>query len=349
MKKVIFLIPIFAFFLNALVKFINFPTQTEFYSDAALRFRYAKMFAEEGRLPDLDKKIMHPEGISPWRLIHPTMDAIIGLSYRILRWGNFFSYTRTFIILFSSLSVVIFYFFSRYLFKRNLTVAVTSFLYAVGPAGYWRVIGNYLREEIALPFLFLGYFLLFKAYGTKNRWIWLLAGVSFCFSLTIWHMAQFFFGLVIIFLTGYGMLHSKSKIEWHNILFFSIPSFLISVIWPPLFLKHFFISPQMLLLYGLIFYLILLERFGRRWRCLIVYLVFLGFGVAISKVVGYTREYGHVFMTILYKIYYLLQKPSDPTLLVEDARLIWMGPFATPGLFSFLFTKIEKANLGKKK
>jgi len=336
-KRISYIIPVVLFILNVLIKLIHFPMKTEFYSDAALRYRYARIFAEEGQLPDPDKKILHPEGISPWDLIHPTMDAIIGLSYRVLKIGDFFSYTRVFIILFSSLTVFVFYFFAKYLFRKDLWAWVLTFMYAVGPPAYWRVVGNYLREEFALPFLFLGCLFLFKALGNRTRGHLFLGGSAFGIGLIIWHMSQFFYAVVVVFIVLYTILKPEIELRWHDIVTFFVPVFILSCIWPPLVKKFFILSPQSFSIYALIFYLILVERFGKKWQELLVFIVFIVLAIGFNHVIGYAERYGHVFQTIMYKMYFLLQKPSDPYLLPTDARLIWMGPFASPGIVTSVF------------
>ncbi len=337
MKRIRYLIPILLFFLNVSIKLVNFPVKTDFYSDAALRYRYARIFAEKGRLPDLDKKVLHPEGISPWQYIHPTMDAIIGLSYRIVNTGDFFSYTRIFIILFSTLSIVVFYFFARNLFKNELWATVLTFLYAVGPPAYWRVVGNYLREEFALPILFLGCLFMFKALTSSRKWHWFWTGMIFGIGLIIWHMSQFFYGIITVFLVLYTVFDAKNRLKWQQITVFVIPILVLSFIWPPLFLKHFFLSPQNFLIYALIIFLFITCKYGKKWQFYIFFILFLFLGLALGEIFGYGREYGHVFQTLFSKIYFLLQKPSNPNLLPVDARLLWMGPFANPGIVSFIF------------
>jgi len=150
-------------------------------------------------------------------------------------------------------------------------------------------------------------------------------------------MSQFFYGIIAVFLVCYVIFNPKHKLKWQQITLFVIPILVLSFIWPTLFLKRFFLSPQNFLIYALIIFLFITCRYGRKWQFYIFFVLLLFLGLALGEIFGYGREYGHVFQTLLSKIYFLLQKPTNPNLLSVDARLLWMGPFASPGIVSFVF------------
>jgi tetratricopeptide (TPR) repeat protein len=337
--------------LNSFIKIHNFGDGKLYYSDAALRFHYAEMYSQGKKIPVIDKQVLYPEGLRVRTLIHLTMDWVIGNSYRLLFPKiPFTDYVKYFVSIFSSLSVLLVFLLGTAIWQRKASGLIAAIFYTIGIASFWRITGNYLREEFTLPFIFTALYLFSRGFQNSSK-IWrkklflLLSGVSFAIALISWHLSQFFFTVFVIFLMLYFILNNGSpKIQIiKNIWLFLIPILLVGLIWEPISTKYFIFSfPVIMTVWIWLISTITQEKYrNTALKKTILTLAIIPFYLVIIRLFPkYFAEYGHVFKTIIAKIIHFGIKPDNPAALSFDARSIWMGPFASPGPFSIIFSML---------
>jgi len=338
-------LPFFLFF-NSWLKIVYFGDARLFYSDSALRFRYARMIGEGEKVPVIDKKVCHPEGLRVRSLIHLTEDWVIGKSYLVIKrlcpTLPFSTYLKYFVSIFSSLSLLFLFLFA-FAFWRNKTSAfLSSLFYAIGVPSFWRVTGNYLREEFALPFLFASLYFFFLARQRGKKVFLFGSGLSLTLGLISWHLSQFFFSLFVLFLLFLFFFDKESEKLFRSFPLFFLPPLIAGIFWEPLRTKYFLLSFPVLVCLWLWLITFLPESFRR----FLVFLPLPFYFLLLRLFPGYFQEYAHVFEVIFYKIIYFGKKPEDPSLLSFAARSIWMGPFSSPGFLSFAFALLIPFLLG---
>ena len=349
--------------LNSFIKIHNFGDGKLYYSDAALRFHYAEMYSQGKKIPVIDKQVLYPEGLRVRTLIHLTMDWVIGNSYRLLFSKiPFTDYVKYFVSIFSSLSVLIVFLLGKTLWRRKESGLIAAVFYAIGIPSFWRITGNYLREEFTLPFIFLSLYLFLKANQEydqvkKQPKIWqkniflFFAGASLALALISWHLTQFFFSLFALFLLIFFILNnSPVKIRlYKNLWLFIFLPLIAGIVWEPLQSKYFILSfPIIMSLWLWLITLILKEKLGNNIlkRAVFAFGIIPFYFIAMRIFPKYFAEYGHVFETIIAKIIHFGRKPDNPAVLSFDARSIWMGPFASPGPLSVFFAMLVPLILG---
>ena len=340
------------FALNSYIKLNYFGNAELFYSDAAFRYRYAREFAYGREIPEIDLRAQYPEGLKVRSLIHLTMDACIGYSYRLLaplfRYPPFHIYVKYFVSIFSSLLVLGLFLLTLAAFGSPTAALLAALVYSVGVPSYWRVTGNYLREEFAMPFLIFALALFLSGLRSRARkrslTLALLSGLCFSAGLISWHLSPFFLALFVFFVALDIILDYPFDVRQIATLFslFLIPVFLASVLWPTLRAKSFLLSNTMLLSYWTIALGLISSRvnLSRRWRALLFLPVLPLMALITGLSPTNSREFSHVFHLLLYKALYFTGKPADPSRIPFDVRAIWKGPFSSTGPFTFAFADL---------
>lgn len=119
---------------------------------------------------------------------------------------------------------------------------------------------------------------------------------------------------------------------------------LAGIMAPVLREKRFLLSPAFLVGLSFLACLWLSRRAGRRQplgppALAIGIVAACAIGLFLSRALpGAEREYAHTTGLLLEKLRFIGQKPADPSLLSEDARVFWVGPFATPSVETMLLT-----------
>lgn len=316
-----------------------------------MRFHYAEMYSQGKKIPVIDKQVLYPEGLRVRTLIHLTMDWVIGNSYRLLFPKiPFTDYVKYFVSIFSSLSVLLVFLLGTAIWQRKGSGLIAAIFYTIGIASFWRITGNYLREEFTLPFIFTALYLFSRSFQNSSK-IWqkklflILSGVSFAIALISWHLSQFFFTVFVIFLIFYFILNNESvKLQiFKNLWLFLLPILIVGLIWEPISSKYFIFSFPVIMTVWL--WLISMITKDKNQNTIIkrtiLILSIIPIYIIIMRIFPkYFAEYGHVFETIIAKIIHLGRKPDNPAALSFDARSIWMGPFASPGPFSVFFSML---------
>jgi tetratricopeptide (TPR) repeat protein len=330
------------------IKVRLYPARPLYMSDAAMRYRYARMSAMGEPVPATDTRIQTPEGLRVRSLLFLFQDKTAGSAYRLILGFkpdlDFDLYLRWFVCIFSSLPVVCAYLAGSSLWKNRLAGVVSAGLYAVSIPAMERVIGNYLREEFALPFIFMSFFLFIAALhnsheSRRSNLLGFLSGAFMFLSLSAWHLTGFY---LLVFLVGAAVAaftRSNLKPVLRPLLYVVGFAVAAGAVNEPLRAKLFLVSPPMVLGYCLVISYALSVRFrmSRRASAAVLFIMTLASIALFSALSPNRGDYSHVYSLIQAKVRFLLDKPADPRLLAPDARLLWLGPFQSPSLASFLF------------
>jgi hypothetical protein len=329
------------------VRVRNYPDHSLFHSDAALRYRYAEMVGQGRPVPIVDSLVQAPEGLRVRALDFILEDVVAGNVYRLaarfVPGLEFPVYLKWFVCLFSSLMVLVVYLLGSAVWRKRAAGLLSAAFYAVSLPSFERVVGNYLREEFTLPFIFLSLYCFVRALGERGssrraHGAGLGAGVFVFLALSSWHLSSFYLlcfmvaaGLVLFWITDF----EPAVIPLRYVMAFTVLAGLLN---EPLRGKAFLISPPVMLGACLLIVAAGYQRFGfsrRTAGALLAVLAGLAVGLTmlLSARLG---QFGHVYSLVLAKLKFLGVKPANPELLPIQARLLWLGPFQSPSLASFL-------------
>lgn len=329
------------YLLGAGLRLHSYPLHPVHIADSAMRYRYASMIGQGKAVPEIDYSIQYPEGLKVRSLLFLTEDWVVGHSYRLLariRPGIPFDvFFRFFVSFFSSLTIPLVYLLGLLVWRERVAGLVSAVFYAVAPASFARVLGNYLREEFALPFIFASLILFLVSCTTTSRkksyCTAICSGISLLVALSSWHLSQFFLLLFVVF-AGLRFILLRDKYHSFMNCFAILVAFsvLAGIVNPPLRQRVFLASYTMLLAYSILIAYIVRRSFGTgRLGSVLILLSILLLSLFLSSPLSRTRaEYGHVYSLMIYKLRYLGMKPARPSLLPFDARSIWMAPFNSP-------------------
>jgi tetratricopeptide (TPR) repeat protein len=319
--------------------------RTLFWTESAMHFYMADKVARGESLGTLDTKAQSPEGIQLNRDIAPAMPWIAGDLYKWLSpqmpLDIFISYLFVF---FSSLTVVAVFLWVNALFLPKGAVAFTAylpgllaaFLYAVSGPSFVRSVGAYIKEDLALPSLMLGFVFFFLSLRTESSRGAVIAALFVSLALLSWHFSQFmllcFSASLILSLMVNGLF---TRAQAKALALFTLILAITSLAFPVLRATAFVCSPAMAIFYAIITFHFTkgLEQTRRQALTSLVFilsiLIYFKSGLA---------EQSHVFRLIIDKLQFGLIKPEDPTLLSYETRSVWIEDFNSPGLNFLLYT-----------
>ncbi len=333
-----------AYLLAAFLKFNAFwqapgfekDRRSLYWTESAMHFYMADQVAKGVSLGENDKRAQHPEGVALARDIAPAMPYLAGSVYRIfdptIPLDIFLGY---FFILYSSLTVVGVYLWAKLIFGKTPWPAVASaFLYAVSAPAFVRSSGAFIKEDLALPLLTIGFYFVFSAKAKPARALNAAALVSL--ALLSWHFSQFmllcFSAVIALSVVVNGLFNREER---YALTLFTGGLALTAVAFPMLRATAFLFSPAMALLYATLafHYTGGLQRTRRDALTCAVFvlsvLIYFKSGLA---------EQSHVFRLVIDKLRFFLIKPDDPSLLSYETRSNWVEDFNTPGIYFLLYT-----------
>jgi len=325
-----------------------YPDRPLYISDASMRYRYAKMVSRSEEIPEVDKRIQAPEGLRVRSLLFLFQDKAVGLTHRFFSKLDpelsFDRYLKWFVCVFSSLSVIAVFLAGTSIWQNRLAGLVGAGFYAVSIPSFERVIPNYLREEFALPFILFSFcFFVLSVVNSGNKRsaniFGLLAGAFGFLALSSWHLSSFY---LLVFLVGAALVaftRIDLKPVMRPILYVVGFGVLAGLVNEPLRTRLFLTSLPMIIGYCLIVSyaaFVRLKMSRRATAGVLIPLIITSFAL-VAFLSPNKGEYGHVYSLVFSKVRFLLDKPADPGLLSTEARLMWLGPFQSPSLFSFLF------------
>ena len=310
-----------------------------FTSESALQYRYARMVAKGRSIPRLDVKVQYPEGLELFSNLTVSMEFVSGYLYRFL--SRFISFPFHvfliyFVCFFSSLTIFPAYLISYKVWGNRFSAIASTAFYAFSLPSMSRTIGNYLREDFALPFIFFSlYFFLASLYEANDTWTkkyWkisapYLSGLFMAIALVSWHLTSFYFLAFVVYI-AIKFLFQRGK---NHILMASFGKLMLFVVVvglvaPVLRKKLFILSPPMLIAYSVFIAYYVGKRWGWKKQKILfgAASVILICSTAIIFAKHY-REYSHVYSLLIHKLLYLGTKPSDPTKLPYHASVLWLG------------------------
>jgi tetratricopeptide (TPR) repeat protein len=318
------------------VKLYHWAPGAYFTSDPAFRFRYMQTFAAGEKVPRLDRAAQWPEGVDTGRSFFLTQDAFIGLSYRLLRpvirGVRPQNFLRWHVSIWSSLSLLLVYFWARRVFGSRAGALLAAGVYAFALPIYIRTCGNYLREDFVLPVLFFALYCQLRVLqGGGWRWA-LAAAASFALALVSWHASSFLYFFAVLPLAAAAVTSAEAK----NVARAAgalVAAALVAYLHPALREKAFLASPSFALACAVTAAALAASRRQLRWwqrLAALGALFVVAFG--LGRPFAAAGEYSHIYLMIFYKIRYLGVKPADPTALPLAAREIWAGPANSPSL-----------------
>lgn len=321
------------------VVFVLSPPENKMYSESLVRFRYAEMVMEGDTPPRSDPMVQWPEGFRRDEMIMALPDYMVGWSYRL--WAaargapDHYVYLRYFMAAYAAAYVPAGFLLFWVMFRRFWPAYGATALYGLCLPTYLRAAGNYLREDFATPALLaataIAWLFLERPPTSRRTRVALAAALALCilYALSCWHMAQFYLNVVlaVVFLAAlaarpgrYGDVGAAFLVGTAAAALFNEPLLAKGVLWSPTVA-----AAAALAVWGL--WPGPPER-RRRW----VLVAAAGVLVAASLLVVGSGAYGHAYALIWSKLRYAGVYPDDPTKLPLDARIFWMGPYATTTL-----------------
>ncbi len=318
-----------------------------FWTESAFHYRYAKMVADGKGIPAFDRDVQFPEGAAPFRQFTIGMEYAAGLTYRVIRvvapWLPFHRWLVWFVCGFSSLSIVAAFIAGRALWGSATAAAVAAFAYGLSPLSFNRLIGNYGREDFALPILFL-FFALFMAAlraGPGRRRAALAASLLLAAGLAVWHVSRFFATFFFLLLAPVAIFLVADRDALRRTLRALVIVLLAAgLLLPALQEKAFLLSPGFLLALALLVTIEVAHRIGlTAHRAAILFVVAAALLLVVGRLLpSAEREYSHVTGLAVEKLRHFGQKPADPARLSYDARTMWVEAFESPSPASLLLT-----------
>ena len=283
-------------------------------------------------------------------------------------------FLKWFVCVFSALMIPVVYLLGRAVWLRRSAGLVSAAFYAAALPGFERVLGSYLREEVVLPFIFLSLYCFLRAMEDRNgnpksetlnpnpdssfivvpagtakrehRSSFPLAQHAFAFgaggfmflALSSWHLSSFY---LICFLLATGLVLFRTDdfapviLPLRYLVAFTVLAGLLN---EPLRGKGFLASPSVVFAGCLLVADAAHRRFALSRKTtagLLLALTGVALGLTVLSSAG-QGQFGHVYGLVLAKLRFLGVKPLDPARLTPDARLLWLGPFQSPGLAGFL-------------
>lgn len=314
-----------------------------FWTEGAFHYHYAKLAASGVGIPEIDTRMQYPEGMHVLRDETPMMERFAGFCYRHLGGSKlpFHVFLLLLACFYSSAILFPAFFLSAYLWRSPLAGVFTCLFYLftyslIGGI----VLGAYVRQDFALPFLFLATFFLIAGIDTNRRWLQAAAAALFVFSFASWHMAQFYFAVLMAGVVVLYFLQADSRTNVAGAL-----AVLVGVLVPAslcflsLRSSYFPLSLAMLASYALLIQHAILRRSAAPvWRRAAAFLILLAAFTGIAALIsgGHYARYSHAYELILDKIRFLGVKPADPSLLGFESRVMWTSSFRSPspGVFA---------------
>jgi hypothetical protein len=320
------------------------PVESQMYSESLVRFRYAEMVMEGEPLPASDPVVQWPEGFRRDEMVMPLPDYLVGWSYRA--WAaafgpaDHYGFLRYFMALYAALYVPAAFLLFWVMFRRFGPAWLGTALYVTCLPTFLKAAGNYLREDFASPALLAATALVWGALGPRDpgggrpvlRRAAIAAATALCilYALSCWHMAQFYLNVVlgVVFIMAFAGRPGR----YGDVgLAFLVGTAAAALLNKPLLVKGVLWSPTVTAAAALAVW-----GYVRKPRNAALSRLALAAGAAVLVGVSLfavgSGAYGHAYALIWAKLRYLGVHPDDPTRLPVDARIFWMGPYATTTL-----------------
>jgi tetratricopeptide (TPR) repeat protein len=262
------------------------------------------------------------------------MEHVAGLIYRLL-FSNMppHLFVVYFSIVFSTLSVLAVFSAGKVAWQSHAIAFLCAVIYGFAPASLARsAAGAYIREDFALPFIFLGFACFLYCLRKDRTPVAALGSCLLVIALAAWHVTQLYLSLFAAALAVAYFLGREKGLPPRSMLVFVAFMLAASFLIPVLRAKYFMVSPALMLSYALS----ALTWIGLRRENLcktgpvLAGLVILGFLTAALVIQGYLGTYSHVYSLLFYKLKFLGVLPQDPGSLPFEAKAMWSSAFVSP-------------------
>lgn len=311
----------------------------QYWTESAFHYRYARMVAEGHLVPAFDRDAQHPEGVKPYDELTIGMEYPPGLLYGIVKMVApgvpFHRWLVWFVCAFSSLSIVAAFVAARAIWSSAAAGHVAAIAYALSPFSFNRLIGNYGREDFALPILFLSFAFLVAAMhgGERRRRDTALAAVLLVVGLAVWHVSRFHLLFLVLALAPTTLLFAEDRVALAKMLrALALILLAAGLVLPPLREKGFLFSPSFVAVAALLAAAeVARARSLRGIAALALFAaIFVPAALIASSLSPGEKEYSHVTGLAIEKIRHLGTKPANPAELSYDARTLWVEAFESP-------------------
>ncbi len=323
--------------LSAYTPRFDAEDETGYYrTESAYQYRYARMAAAGLKLPDVDKAAQWPEGVKPKRELTPTMELCTGGLYRLLRLTlDFRWYVILWVAVVSSLSIPALYYLALTLTGAPWASLGAAAVYGLSWAAMSNVIAAYTFESFTLPLIHWSLAFFAAALSSKKRRFAWISGLLLAVALSSWHFTRFYFLSFMLALLWAAWRCRRDVDALARLRLALLPvlacALMTGLLVPAMREGALALSPAMFLGAGLWLAL----RFPRKAEP-ILGAFFLAAGARALGAAD-SGSYGHVYALFLAKIRFGFVKPANPSLLTQEERALWMGPFNSPNAGFLVF------------
>jgi len=308
-----------------------------YWTEAAFHYRHARMIAEGDGVPARDPLIQYPTGIRTFHHFTVFMEYPAAWCYRLLRRFadlSFHAFLVRFTAAWTSVAILLFFLMARQTgFAPGPSLLLTA-LFAVTPYSFGRVvIGTYLREHWALPFVMLQ---MGATLALLRQWRWrtaLAAAAGSFVALGSWHMSRSVLLVEAVALTALWLWTANPAVV-RAMGAWAAGAALAGLVFPVLRTNALLIDPLMLLAYAMLGAAALERRpvrHGKAWIRLPLTFGLLACLLLIVRLLRPDATFAHVRDLILAKLLNFGVKPADPAALSYEARSMWVSSFMSPG------------------
>ncbi|MBI5882203.1 MAG: hypothetical protein HZB91_03765 [Elusimicrobia bacterium] len=298
------------------------------------------MAARGETIPEVDRDAQYPEGIRTSRELTMLMENLTGWTWRFWPFRIPFDF-RMFVILWvavvSSLSIPALYVAALRLTSDASLAMAAAWVYGLSWAATGDFIGSYTFQCLALPLIFWSFACFCVSLepegGARRGWA-LASGILMALALASWHVTRFY--LAAFFAAAAWAARPVAggprPALRESLAVLVACCMAAGLALPVLRETRFAASPAM------IFGCALLAALWQGPRAagavaLAGAVLFLGLGQGSVE----DSAYGHTYRLFWDKLKFLLVKPADPASLDPDGRLLWVGPFNSPGAGFLVF------------
>jgi len=303
--------------------------------ESALLFHYAQACARGERIPDLDRRAQHPEGLRVARELSLGKDFAAAIVYKALgRPGSFREFVRRFDATWFCIGVFALFLLVREMRGGELGGLIAAAFYAVSLPAVVRSTGlEFSRENFSLPLIFLHWWLVVRGLRRQRfSFASVPAGVLLAVAAATWDVTQLYIFLVGAF-AALTLLFGKGGYGLVREFLPGLACLVIAGLTVPYLVHHrFLLSWGMLLWYSLTAAFISVALFPRcslRFPRFAFVAVFASLVVIVATRTAYPGTYSHFASLFLAKLRFLNVKPLNPAKLSYEARILW-----TPALHS---------------
>ncbi len=332
---------------------MGYTDRSAFPIESAQRYRYIRMVAREGTIPQLDTAVEHPNGFNT-RTDTIAQEYLMGYSHRLLSFTGLPLETliRHFLRFFWLLTIIPIYLIALHTTGSRSAALLSAVFFAVAMPSLRRSLGNEIfREHIAFLPLGLHLYYLLRAMDFRNERIGpragngsdenpphfyrfaLLSALFLILCLVTWKVNRFYYLTLTTFFVFMMFYNSRRAMAVKLLAIFAIINVAASLLLnTPLKYDLFPLSTGMIITYAVLGAGITQLKLKQPFASVAV---FAALAAVLWALKPETAYYSHAWETLFTRLRFL-SKPDMPSLLPFEARHYWVPPYTSPTLFMFL-------------